>query len=130
MNKPISILLIEDSPTDAMLMNENLRGVSDFTYEMDFAESLEPGFEKLIEKKFDVVILDLGLPDSNGVKTFSRVKEKAHNTPIIIVTGNDDRDVLSEALNQGADNYLIKESANGNRIAIAILSAIRNRLAS
>jgi DNA-binding NarL/FixJ family response regulator len=125
---PLSILLIEDSLTDAMLLSENLKRVTEFDFEMEHAEALETGIQRLAEQTYDAIILDLGLPDSTGIKTFERVKAQAENIPIIILSGNNDRSVLAEVMSAGADNYLIKDSADGNRIAIAILSAIRNRL--
>ena len=125
---PLSILLIEDSPTDAMLLSENLQRVTEFAFEMEHADALGTGIQRLAEKTYDAIILDLGLPDSTGIKTFECVKAQAEGIPIIILSGNNDRSVLTEVMNAGADNYLIKDSADGNRIAIAILSAIRNRL--
>jgi two-component system sensor histidine kinase UhpB len=125
---PLSILLIEDSPTDAMLLNENLQQVIEFAFEMEHADALGTALLRLAEKTYDAIILDLGLPDSTGIKTFERVRAQAENIPIIILSGNNDRSLLTELMNAGADNYLIKDSVDGNRIAIAILSAIRNRL--
>jgi DNA-binding response OmpR family regulator len=124
---PISVLLIEDSPTDAMLLSENLNSVTELAFETDHAAALDTGLQKLAAKNYDAIILDLGLPDSFGLETFERVKASANGVPIIIISGNDDRDILAEAMLRGADNYLIKNSVDGNRIAIAILSAIRNR---
>jgi DNA-binding NarL/FixJ family response regulator len=121
-------LLIEDSPTDAMLLNENLQQVIEFAFEMEHADALGTALLRLAEKTYDAIILDLGLPDSTGIKTFERVRAQAENIPIIILSGNNDRSLLTELMNAGADNYLIKDSVDGNRIAIAILSAIRNRL--
>lgn len=126
--KQLSILLIEDSATDAMLLTEHLQQVSGFAYELEHVSALKTGIDRLTAKNYDAIILDLGLPDSTGIKTFDRVRDGAKGTPIIILSGNDDRAVLNEALSQGADNYLIKGSADGNRIAIAILTAISNRL--
>jgi DNA-binding response OmpR family regulator len=125
--RPIRILLIEDSPTDALLFTENLQSVTELSFQTDHAEALNVGIEKLAGETYDAIILDLGLPDSSGLVTFESVKKHARGVPIIIMSGTDDRYVLSEAMQKGADNYLIKDSVDGNRIAIAILSAIRNR---
>ncbi len=126
-NRPLSILLIEDSPTDALLLDMNLQKVPEFVFQMDHADGLQAGMQKLHANSYDAIILDLGLPDSAGVQTFDKVRARAAETPIIILSGADDRSMLTESLNRGADNYLIKDSADGNRVAIAILSAIRNR---
>jgi DNA-binding NarL/FixJ family response regulator len=124
---PIRILLIEDSPTDAYLMGELLKRVSEFNFEMTHAAQLSLGLEKLAEAKFDAIILDLELPDSFGIETYEKVRREAQDTSIIIASGNDDREMMSEALKRGADNYLIKDAFDGNRVAIAVLSSMRNR---
>jgi len=67
------------------------------------------------------------LGPQHGVPTYDAFRERAPNLPIIIVSGNDDRALMNEALHKGADNYLLKESFDGNRIAVAVLSAIRRK---
>jgi DNA-binding response OmpR family regulator len=126
--KPLSILLIEDSPTDAELLREHLESVTEFSFEMEHVRSLAEGLIESSKRIYDAIILDLGLPDSIGIETFERLKQHNKTIPVLILSGNDDRALLAEAMNKGADNYLIKNSADGNRVAIAILSAIRNRL--
>ncbi len=125
--KPLSILLFEDSPTDAMLLEESLSEVVEFNFELDQSETLQAGLQNLNDKSYDAIILDLGLPDSFGLGTLDRVRTNTPKTPVIVLSGNDDRDLLASALQHGADNYLIKGVADGNRIAIAVMSAIRNR---
>jgi DNA-binding response OmpR family regulator len=126
--KPTKILLVEDSTSDAMLMEEMLSNVEDFPHSVQHVESLKQSKEQLEGTKYDAVILDLSLPDSTGLKTYTTMRSMAPDTPIIIMTGNDDRTQLVAAMNSGADNYLIKDKVDGSRIAIAILSAIRNRI--
>ena len=127
-NLPLKILLIEDSPSDALLLNAKLQEVTEFIFDMEHVSSLALGIERASNDFFDAVILDLSLPDSFGIATYDQLRELIEETiPIIIVTGSEDRDLLSEALQQGADNYLVKDSFDGNRMAVAILSAMRNR---
>jgi len=111
-----------------MLMEEMLSNVEDFPHSVQHVESLKQSKEQLEGTKYDAVILDLSLPDSTGLKTYTTMRSMAPDTPIIIMTGNDDRTQLVAAMNSGADNYLIKDKVDGSRIAIAILSAIRNRI--
>ncbi len=125
--KPTSVLLVEDSPSDAMLMTQMLLEVVEFPHTIDHAQTLDEAITKHGQETHECIILDLNLPDSNGLSTYLKMRVQASNTPIIIVTGMDDRDLLAEALQNGADNYLIKDKADGSRIAIAILSSIRNR---
>lgn len=123
----LKILLIEDSATDAALLEAQLKEVVELEFETHHAKELAQGLKNIDQEKYDAVILDLGLPDSYGVPTYERVREQSPQLPIIIVSGNDDRELMNEALHRGADNYLLKESFDGNRIAVAILSAIRRK---
>ena len=125
--KPTSVLLVEDSESDALLMMQMLSEVSEFDHVLEHAQSLNEAIEKFNDQEHECIILDLNLPDSNGLTTYSNMRAKAKTTPIIIVTGMEDRDILAQALTHGADNYLIKDKADGSRMAIAILSSIRNR---
>ncbi len=125
--KPTSVLLVEDSPSDAMLMTQMLLEVVEFPHTLDHVQTLDEAITKYGKETHECIILDLNLPDSNGLSTYLDMRAQANNTPIIIVTGMEDRDLLAEALQSGADNYLIKDKADGSRIAIAILSSIRNR---
>jgi len=124
---PLKILLIEDSPTDAALLNALLQKVTEFVFQLEHAPELATGIKKISEEKFDVAMLDLGLPDSSGIESYERLRSHAEEVPIIIMTGNQDREVMASVMKQGADNYLVKDAFDGNRVAIAILSAIRNR---
>jgi len=125
---PLKILLIEDSPTDAMLLNVKLQEVTEFGFEMENVATLSAGLTKAGSGNFDAVILDLSLPDSFGLETYEKIRDcVSEAVPIIIVSGNDDRSLLNEAMQAGADNYLVKDTFDGNRIAVAILSSMRNR---
>jgi two-component system sensor histidine kinase UhpB len=127
-NLPLKILLIEESPTDALLLSAKLQEVTEFAFDMEHVTCLAKGMERASNDGFDAVILDLSLPDCFGLDGYHKLRMKVQDSvPIIIVTGSDDRDLISEALHQGADNYLVKDTLNGNRIAVAILSAMRNR---
>lgn len=118
---------IEDSPSDTALFSALIKQVVEFDIAIDHANQLADGLSKVEESKYDAVVLDLGLPDSLGITTYDKMREHAPNTPTIIVTGNDDREMPAEALNKGVDNYLIKDAFDGNRVAVAILAAMRAR---
>ncbi len=123
----LKILLVEDSPSDAELMKSLLKDVVEFSFEVNHASSLATGLQILSSTRYDALVLDLGLPDSTGLETFLKVRGQDNEVPVVIVTGNDDREMLAEAMKSGADNYLIKDAFDGNRVAIAILAAIRMR---
>ncbi|MBS2008966.1 MAG: response regulator [Cyanobacteria bacterium SZAS TMP-1] len=120
--------MIEDSPTDALLLQAKLQGVTEFSFLIEHVTSLAAGIKQAEQVGFDAVILDLSLPDSQGLTTYSRLRDVVpESVPIVIVTGNEDRALLNDALKQGADNYLVKDTLDGNRIAVAILSSMTNR---
>ncbi len=126
---PLRLLLVEDSASDAALLRSLLGEVEDFPFELDHAPDLASAQSFVAAGSYEAILLDLGLPDSSGFTTYEKMRARAENSPIIIVTGNEDRTMLNQALKSGADNYLIKDAFDGNRIAVAILAAIRNRTA-
>lgn len=126
-NTNIKLLVIEDSPSDAELLSSLLKRVNELNFEIAHSTDLGGGMKKIDADNVDVVILDLGLPDSFGITTYETLRAHSPQLPIIIITGNDDREMLAEAMNKGADNYLIKDAFDGNRVAVAILAAMRNK---
>jgi len=123
----IKLLLIEDSPSDAQLLGALLKQVDALNFDITHAGDLASGLERVTQNSLDVVILDLGLPDSFGIETYEKLRASAPSLPIIIITGNDDREMLAETMTRGADNYLIKDAFDGNRVAVAVLAAMRTR---
>jgi len=87
MEKNIKILLIEDNPEDAYLIEEHLEEFANFSYEFKNVRTLNDALSVLKEQPYDVVLLDLGLPDSDGVNTFLSVHNKNPLIPIIILNG-------------------------------------------
>ncbi len=126
--KNTEILLVEDSPSDAELMASMLADIKEFPNHVQNVQTLSEAKQAIMSKSFDAVVLDLNLPDSNGLQTYTELRDVCNSVPIVILTGMDDREVLTHALKNGADNYLIKDKVDGGRVAIAILASIRNRL--
>jgi DNA-binding NarL/FixJ family response regulator len=121
------VLLVEDSPTDAQLIQYGLRQSRMARYEVMVAERFDAAMAKLRELKFDVVLLDLGLPDSTGLATFTRVQTEFPGLPIVIMTGAGDETTGAEAIRGGAQDYLIKGSADAKSVASAIRYAIERK---
>jgi CheY-like chemotaxis protein len=90
MEKNITISLIEDNSGDAYIVEEHLEEFANFSYELKNAETLTEALSVLKEQLFDVILLDLGLPDSYGISTFLSIHNKNPLTPIIILTGTND----------------------------------------
>jgi DNA-binding NarL/FixJ family response regulator len=122
----VSLLLVEDNPADVALFEELLEQVEDFKFSLTNVASLRGAIELAANESFDCIVLDLNLPDSQGLQTYREMRKHAPATAMVILSGRSEREIMLRALRDGADNYLIKGSCDGNRIAIAILSAMRN----
>jgi len=109
MNKEtIFILLIEDNPGDARLIQEYLTEARRVNFNLTIQDTLSEGLEEFLKNKFDIILLDLNLPDSFGLKTVSIIHEKIKTVPIIVLTGRDDEDLALESMKLGVQDYLIK----------------------
>lgn len=127
-SKNLKILLIEDSAGDARLVMEYLRNDKYDKLELTHVDNLSSGINILRKEKFDAILLDLLLPESEGLETFFKIKENAVDTPIIVMTGFGDESMSLKAIQQGAEDYLIKGVADEKRIQSAIHFAIeRNK---
>jgi diguanylate cyclase (GGDEF)-like protein/PAS domain S-box-containing protein len=106
--KTIEILLIEDDRGYAKLVTEMTKSVKAVDIAVSHAQLLMEGISVLAEKKIDVVLLDLTLPDSEGIDTFLRVKGVVPEMPIVVLTGREDESLAMNAVKQGAQDYLFK----------------------
>jgi two-component system cell cycle sensor histidine kinase/response regulator CckA len=126
---PIRVLLIEDNPGDARLIVEMLRDVSSDLFVVDRVTCLMDAVEYLDYGSPDVVILDLGLPDSSGLETFQRARAVGNDKPIVIISGLDDERLAMEAVRAGAQDYLVKGQINGEGVARVIRYGIERKYA-
>ena len=113
MEKKIKILLIEDNPGDAYLIKEQLGEFANFSYEFKNAGTLNEALSVLKEQTFDVILLDLALPDSYGFNTFLSIHNINPMIPIIILTGLNDETIESYAVKKGAYDFLVKGRTEG-----------------
>lgn len=118
------ILLVEDNPVDRMFVTQSLRQAEGFDYELIHCESFAEASERLVESHFDVVLLDLWLPDCEGLETCRRVVLAAPNIPVVVMTATDDRALATEAMRSGAQDYLVKGVFPGSAIARVLQYAI------
>lgn len=126
--KQIDVLLIEDNPGDTRLVMEMLYDAKGATFCLTLANLLSIGLARLGEKRYDVVLLDLSLPDSCGnFDTFSRVMEAAPEIPIVVMSGFDDETVAMQTVRQGAQDYLLKGQVDGNLLVRAMRYAIERK---
>ena len=113
-------MLIEDNPGDAYLIEEHLEEFANFSYELKIVETLDEALRVLNKKHFDVILLDLELPDSYGINTFLSVHNKNPLIPIIILTGLSDRTIESYAIKKGAYDFLVKGQTEGRLLECII----------
>ena len=120
----IRILLVEDDPGDARLLREMLADVGTMRSELMWSMQLEEALQHLSAESFDVVLLDLSLPDSQGWETLDKVHRFTAHVPIVVLTGLDDEVVAIQAMGEGAQDYLVKGHVDGQLLARAIRYAI------
>ncbi|MFW6171769.1 MAG: PAS domain-containing protein, partial [Planctomycetota bacterium] len=104
----IRTMLIEDNPGDARLIQTFLDAVQGVSIELEQADRLATGLARLSETEFDVLLLDLGLPDSQGLDTFLRVRDEVGRVPIVVLSGLEDETLAVRAVHEGAQDYLVK----------------------
>ncbi|MEJ2683112.1 MAG: PAS domain S-box protein [Candidatus Sulfobium sp.] len=127
MDKTIRILMIDDNPMDVRLTRAMLKRSLVKDLELESAERLSEGLQRLMNEKFDVVLLDLGLPDSQGIETLTSTIQKAPGIPVVVMTGMMDEAVGIKAVNEGAQDYLIKGQTDGNILARSIRYAVERK---
>jgi diguanylate cyclase (GGDEF)-like protein len=108
MSKNLTVLLVEDNPADARLIREFLSDATDASFLLHSAVTLAGGLEMIGAHPCDVVLLDLSLPDSQGLNTLHRMHAFVPNIPIIVLTGMDDDTLALTAMRNGAQDYLLK----------------------
>ena len=104
----IKVLLVEDNPGDVFLLQELLQEVTTAKVELQPAEQLCEALECIARDSFDVILLDLSLPDSQGLDTFISTARQTKATPIIVLTGLNDETLALRAMQSGAQDYLVK----------------------
>jgi PAS domain S-box-containing protein len=123
----ITILLVEDNAGDAKLIRELLSRVSGAKFTLECVDRLDPALARLQADPPDVVLLDLGLPDSQGHETFDAVHDAAPEAPIIVLTNVSDDVMAVRVVHEGAQDYLLKGQMNGQVLWRAICYAIERQ---
>lgn len=124
-NAPIKVLLIEDNPGDAVLVEHMLAQVSAPALEVSWASNLTSGIELLNERTADLVLLDLGLPESIGLDTVKNLYSKVSPTPaVVVMSALADERIALQAVQCGAQDYLVKREVNSARLIRSIRYAL------
>jgi PAS domain S-box-containing protein len=122
---PINILLVEDSPTDVLLAREAVANYPRFRLKQ--VERLGEAIDVMADDGFDVVLLDLGLPDSQGLDTLRNLLLARPNVPVVVMTARDDEELAVKAVHAGAQDYLVKSQVIDGVLGRAIRYAIERR---
>jgi PAS domain S-box-containing protein len=121
---PIKVLLVEDNPENVRLIREMLKEANPALAALEDAPSLLAAVERLAKGGIDAVLLDLGLPDSQGISTFVELHNHFPRTPIVVLTGLTDEKLGLQAVREGAQDYLVIGKVNGEWICRAVLYAV------
>ncbi len=125
--RPIRILLVEDDAADAVLISESLVSSGKIRAEIERAKRLSEGIERISKEKYDIILSDLGLPDSMGMDTFFSIQEMARTTPVIVLSGLDNEELAVKAVREGAQDYLVKGCFDSNLLVRSILYSIERK---
>jgi signal transduction histidine kinase len=131
MSRVTRLLLVEDNPGDAGLVEAALGEIStpDDEFQSVHAVRLGQAFEYAAEMSFDLILLDLSLPDAKGLDTVMRMTAAAPSVPIVVMTGMDDQSVAIEAMRLGAQDYLVKGQVDEAMLGRTIRYAIERKKA-
>ncbi len=123
---PLRVLLVEDNPGDARLLAETLGEVAFPQFEVTRAPRLDVALRRLGEARFDVVLLDLSLPDSPGLGTLMKVHDRASKVPIVVLTGLHDKKLEEWSIEEGAEVFLVKGRLDTASLVGALRTAIES----
>jgi len=123
----LRILLVEDNLTDVLLLEEALGEAVMSQFALTCARRLDEALALLHDQRFDVVLSDLGLPDSQGLETFARMQREHPAMPILILSGLEDEELAVRAVKDGAQDFLVKGKINSTMLSRTIRYAIERK---
>ena len=129
MNDQLKILAIEDNPGDYTLLELTLKRANCLALNLVRVETLKEALHHLHRQQVDVILLDLSLPDVWGIDAVKKLNSYASDIPIIVLTGNEDENLAIEAIQAGAQDYLIKGEFNSSLTMRSIRYAVARKRA-
>lgn len=128
---PIKVLLVEEDPSGVEYLRRTFASSNQARFETEWVQSLNEALERLSRGGIDVMLLDLNLPDSEGIGTFDRANAFAPDVPIVVLTDLDDQELAMRTVQGGAQDYLVKDTVSPGLLMRSILYALeRHRLFS
>lgn len=129
-DKSVCVLMVEDNPADSDLIAHFLRADQDARFNLTAVQTLHAGMERLLDQAFELVLLDLSLPDAQGLEAVLKMTAAWPDLPVVVLTGLDDRETAIASLQHGAQDYLSKDRIDGNILLRSLQYAIeRKRIA-
>jgi diguanylate cyclase (GGDEF)-like protein/PAS domain S-box-containing protein len=122
------LLLVEDNPGDARVLREMFKEEGSPDTELTHVMSLSEAEAYLAERAVDIILLDLGLPDAQGLSAVRRAQAAASRVPLVVLTGLDDESVAAQALQEGAQDYLVKGQIETRGLLRALRYAIERKI--
>jgi CheY-like chemotaxis protein len=119
------VLLIEDSDDAMFLVQYALEEYGDGRYRLEWANTLNDGASQLSKGGVDLILLDLGLPDSSGPESYAFVRDVASKTPVVVLTGDEREETESAVAASGAQGYLVKDKVSGSLLLRTIRAALQ-----
>ncbi len=123
----LQILLIEDDPAEARFLQEILKGFRVKQFNLVHVKRLAEALQRLERDGFDVILLDLTLPDSQGLASLKSIIYSVPDLPVVVLTNTNDDELAIEAVRQGAQDYLVKRKVNGEGLVRSLRYAIERK---
>jgi DNA-binding NtrC family response regulator len=125
----IDVLVVEDNLDDFEILHASLNERGSHRLRLTHVERLGTALERVQDADFDVVLLDLGLPDGTGLENLTRFTAAAPEVPVVIMTGTDDEELALTAVRRGAQDYLVKGNVDADLVLHSVRHAIeRNKM--
>ncbi len=125
--RQVRVLLIEDSEEAKWLVQDSLQKYGDGKYQLKWATTLADGLEQLAMHETDIVLLDLGLPETSGSASYARLHEVAPDVPVVVLSGDTSEETQVSVIVGGVNEYLVKEQTSGPLLVEAIRSALHTK---
>jgi DNA-binding NarL/FixJ family response regulator len=129
MREILHVLIVEDNPADVDLMRDALSEMGPVRVHSESVPRLSEALSRISAGGIDLVMTDLGLPDSQGLATFRKLRQAAPDLMIIVLTINDDQEMAIAAVRDGAQDFLVKGQASGDTLTRAVRYAIERKRA-
>jgi signal transduction histidine kinase len=123
----VKILLVEDNLAEARLLQEFLKQANSNEFSLVHVKRLKEALQQLTDNTYDIILLDLTLPDSEGLSSLNPLMSQAPGLPIVVLTNTNDDELALEAVRQGAQDYLVKRQVNPALLLRSLRYAIERK---